>query len=67
MIYTTKSGDMWDQISHDVYGTSAYISKLIYANPDYADTLIFPAGVQLEIPSLKASDVDASFVPPWRR
>jgi len=65
--YITKSGDMWDMIAFQVYGSTAHTSKLIMANPDYADIYFFPAGIELTIPDLYETDVDLSFVPPWRR
>lgn len=65
--YTTKAGDMWDQIAYNEYGSTAHTAKLIAANPTYADIFFFPAGITLEVPALDESDVDSSFVPPWRR
>ena len=65
--YTTKSGDMWDAIAYLAYGSTAHTAKLIMANPVYADVYFFPAGVELTVPDLHETDVDASFVPPWRR
>ena len=66
-VYTTMAGDMWDQIAHTVYGSTSYTSKLIAANPQYSDVYFFPAGIELEVPKLDESDVDSSFVPPWKR
>lgn len=66
MIYTTKAGDMWDEIAFKVYGSCSYTSKLIKANPDYAKTYLFQAGVVLSVPELDSADVDSSYVPPWR-
>lgn len=65
--YITKTGDMFDSISREVYGSEAYMSMIIMANPRYSGTYIFRAGVELKIPKLTTGDVDASFVPPWRR
>lgn len=65
--YTTKQGDMWDEIAYRVYGACTYMCKLIYANPEYADVYTFPAGVELNVPELRSTDIDRSFVPPWRR
>ncbi len=65
-IYTTKSGDMWDKISCDVYGSVEYTDKLILANPEYVDIYIFSAGIVLNIPDLDDSNVTASELAPWR-
>lgn len=65
--YTTKTGDMFDSISQEVYGTEAYMGRIIMANPKYSGVYFFKAGVELKIPKLATGDVDASFVPPWRR
>ncbi len=65
--YTTKAGDMWDAIAYAVYGSCSHTAKLMKANSQYAKVYFFPAGVILTVPELTETDVDASFVPPWRR
>ena len=67
MAYTTVQGDMWDLIAFRVYGSTAYTGKLMMANTAYLDTYIFPGGIELETPELEETDVDADFLPPWRR
>jgi phage tail protein X len=67
MTYVTKAGDMWDAIAAQVYGSAAHTSRLIMANPEYADLYCLPAGLVLDVPDLTETDVDASHVPPWRR
>ena len=44
-VYTTISGDMWDQIAYKQMGSVLYTDKLIKANADYATMFVFPAGV----------------------
>ena len=41
-------------------------SEIIQANLDYADVLIFDAGVTLLVPVIEETDVQES-VPPWRQ
>jgi len=41
-------------------------SLIIQANPDYADTLIFGAGVSLLIPVVENIETPET-LPPWRR
>ncbi len=64
--YTTKSGDMFDLIAFRVYGSTDHTAKLIRANTEYSDCFIFSAGIVLNIPALDQSDLDTSYIPPWR-
>ena len=50
--YITKTGDMFDSISREVYGSEAYMSKIIMANPKYSGVYFFKAGVELKIPKI---------------
>ncbi len=64
--YVTVQGDTWDMIAVKVYpdlGGEKFTSALIDANPKYVETVIFGAGVELEIPDVS---VPASkTLPPW--
>lgn len=63
--YTTIQGDMWDLIAFKVYGRENYISKLLAANENLKDIVVFPSGVEIICP---ASDAEtSSILPPWRR
>ena len=42
--YTTRQGDTWDILAHDIYGSEKLMHILIAANPTHA------AGTQLIIP-----------------
>lgn len=64
-IYTTISGDMWDQIAYTQMGSVLYTDKLIKANADYAAMFIFPAGVVLTIPEVE--EKQSMELPPWKR
>lgn len=62
--YTTIQGDTWDLISHNLYGDEKYMRYLIQANWDYANVLIFKAGVIINVPDLpEEPDEDMPF---WR-
>lgn len=63
--YKTISGDMWDVIAKRELGSERYTSKLMEANPDYLDIVIFPAGVKLTIPDMDLRK--PSILPPWKR
>ena len=63
MIYTTVSGDLWDMISYNVYGSEEYMGLLIQTNPKYIDTVVFKSGIEINAPDLDENDID---LPPWR-
>ena len=64
-VYTTISGDMWDQIAYKQMGSVLYTDKLIKANADYATMFVFPAGVVLTIPEVE--DKENMELTPWKR
>lgn len=63
--YITVQGDMWDNIAKRLYGTETALNKLLEANQQYADIVVFPAGIVLAVPGYVAPNV--STLPPWRR
>lgn len=63
--YTTKQGDMWDLIALRTLGSERYMTMLIDANPRHRETVIFPAGIVLTIPSISILEPDT--LPPWKR
>lgn len=63
--YTTKQGDMWDSISKKVYDNEAGMTRLLEANTEHSGIVIFPAGIELNIPNWEA--LKAETLPPWRR
>lgn len=48
--YTTTQGDMWDLIAKRLYNGEASLNVLLEANQQYADIVVFPAGIVLEVP-----------------
>lgn len=66
-IHITTQGERWDSIAYDLWGEERLMHRLLAANPDHIDTLIFPAGVRLTVPQgVKKAEVTAK-VPAWRR
>lgn len=65
-IYTTRAGDTFDLLAIAVYNEETMASHIIKANPLYADTIIFEAGVELKLPILSKTDLPST-LPPWRR
>lgn len=63
--YETMQGDMWDMIAYKLYGTESGMNVLLEANQQYADTVIFPAGIVLNVPEYTEPVPDT--LPPWRR
>lgn len=64
-IYTTLSGDVWDNIAYKQLGGERYTSLLMEANPEYLDMAIFPAGVELVLPEVTSPTPET--LPPWKR
>lgn len=66
--YTTISGDTWDLIAFKCYeglGGEKLTSLLIDYNSTYRETVIFQAGVTLNIP--EAYIPVSKSLPPWMR
>ena len=61
-IYKTSSGDVWDKIAKEVYGSESYTSFLMGNNQKYIDYFIFPEGILLTIEDV----VVESDLPSWR-
>ena len=64
--HITVEGDTFDLLALLYYNEERLASKIIQANPDYCDTLIFEAGIKLYIPDVSAVEMPDS-LPPWRR
>ena len=63
--YTTIQGDTYDSIAFKIYGNEHYMKDLIESNWQYADTLIFPSGIVLNVPEVK-KETAAKNAPFWR-
>ena len=61
MAYITKSGDTWDMIAKEVYGSEYHADVLMAAN---AAHIIFQAGVELSTPALE--EERNGLLPPWK-
>lgn len=62
-LYTTMQGDTWDQIAKRALGDEYLLHEIINVNPEYRETVIFPANVQLRIPDIP--DKNEQAVPAW--
>ncbi|OBZ08045.1 tail protein X [Bacillus sp. FJAT-26390] len=65
MTYMTSQGDTWDMIAYKLYGSAKMLPLLIKANGQNAGTVIFSAGLLLQVPT--APEELPTDLPPWRR
>lgn len=64
---TTKQGDTWDIVSKRAYGSEMYMHVLLNANISHRKTVIFPAGVVLNVPAVDTITVESEDLPPWKQ
>jgi phage tail protein X len=64
--YTTKSGDTFDIIAKENLGKEKYAKELMQANKEYIEFVIFPAGIELELPEIDEESSSGKQAPPWR-
>lgn len=63
--YTTVQSDTWDSIAYRLWGEERRLHILLDANPDYADTLVFPVGTVLVVPDVPTITTKTTELPPW--
>lgn len=64
--YITVQGDMWDGISHKLYGSCRFANILIESNPEYRDIQFFEAGIHISVP-MADETTRISTLPPWKQ
>jgi phage tail protein X len=64
MAYTTKSGDTWDMIAKEVYGSEYHADVLMASNQEQIETFSFSAGTELSTPELK--EEQDGLTPVWK-
>jgi phage tail protein X len=65
--YRTVSGDTWDIISLKMYGSELFTTELVRANFSKCSTVVFAAGVVVNVPAIDTGVRDRTNQPPWRR
>lgn len=67
-VYTTVSGDTWDLVAWKMYGKEVWADKIMQANMDKLDYMVFPDNLQLIIPDVESFSGTAvsSDAPEWR-
>ncbi|MDO4285170.1 MAG: phage tail protein [Eubacteriales bacterium] len=63
-MYTTKSGQCWDEAAKAVYGNEKYAGVLMQANRRQLSVFVFPEGIKLETPEIKQETAGGAL--PWR-
>jgi len=63
--YKTVSGDTFDKIAYKFYRNEKQALNIIEANIEYANIIIFGAGVELNIPDIEIAQT--TNLPPWKR
>lgn len=67
--YVTISGDTWDLVAYKCYGDEFMCDQLMGANMNVLDYMVFPTGIELNIPDKEAlSDKQEALsdYPAWR-
>lgn len=64
MAYITKSGDTWDSIAKQVYGSEYRADILMAANSRFISVFSFDAGVELSTPAVE--EERNGLLPPWK-
>ncbi len=71
MVYRTREGDRWDQISMMFYGHPDYYKEIIKANPYLPDEIKYaiklPGGLIITVPDIEKKPVYPEELPPWKR
>ena len=62
--YITVQNDTFDAIAYRLWGDEHLAERLMAANPDYMDVLIFAPGTTLLVPDVASSPAYAD-LPPW--
>lgn len=67
-VYKTAQFDTWDTISKRFYGDEHYFDVLIKANIKHRKIVVFPYGVELNIPDIDTASTEFDEgLPPWKQ
>ena len=62
----TIQGDTWDLLSYRIYGSAAFMDRLIEANPAHRRKAILPGGLFINAPEIDTAKTNDA-IPPWKR
>jgi len=51
--YTTIQGDTWDMIAYRLWGRELLCDRLMRANPEWLEVVVFGPGVVLTVPEIQ--------------
>lgn len=63
--YRTVQGDSFDAVAYRLWNDERLAAALIAANPEYADVLLFEAGVTLALPVVERLPRRITALPGW--
>jgi len=67
-MYITEAGDTWDIIAYNVLGDEKRINEILDLNTKYIDTVIFEAGIMIQIPeNIKTEKIFSSWRNWWEQ
>lgn len=61
--YITQQGDSWDLLAFLFWGSEYLLTDLVEANQKYRHYIIFPNGLELNVPEIELDD--DSELPDW--
>lgn len=64
--YITVAGDTWDLMAYLLYGDEKYMQKLIRANWDLLDVIVFGPNQEINVPSISVEESNKIEQPEWR-
>ncbi len=63
--YRTIAGDRWDIVALKTTGSESNLDKIMKANLEHREIVVFPAGVELDIPEIETKA--SNNLPLWKR
>lgn len=64
-LYQTRQGDTFDIVAYRIWGDEHMMRQIVDANPEYADVLLFDAGIMLNIPDIAKKAKLSADLPSW--
>lgn len=66
LVHVTSEGERWDTLAWRYYGDVSEVERIIAANSHMPICPVFPGGVRIFIPVVKAADLEHNVnLPPW--
>lgn len=67
--HVAVDGETWDRLALKYYYSEFELGRLLKANPDLSDVLVFSGGEHIVVPVVSENELtsDSAAIPPWRR